>query len=216
MDKEELFKKISDAVVEMDEDLVGELCKESLNMNIKAYETITYGLIKGMDIVGKLYDEEEYFLPEVLIASDAMNEGLDILRPYLDRKLMDTPIKVVIGVVEGDTHDVGKNLVKIMMEAAGFEVYDLGRDVPLGNFIAKAEEIKADIICMSTLMTTTMPGMKRVIDKLTEKDLRHKYKVMIGGGPVSKKFADKIGADLYTKDANEAVREAKKLFSISD
>lgn len=209
--REELFKELSTAVVEMEEEKVVELCRRSLEMNIEAYETITKGLIDGMDQVGKLYEEEEYFLPEVLICSDAMNEGLDILKPHLNRGIMDNPIKVVIGVVEGDTHDIGKNLVRVMMEASGFEVYDLGRDVPLNNFIEEAEKQKAHIICMSTLMTTTMPGMKTVIDNLKERNLRDKYKVMIGGGPVSQKFAEKIGADLYTVDANEAVRKAKEL-----
>ncbi|WP_138205445.1 corrinoid protein [Haloimpatiens lingqiaonensis] len=209
--KEEMFKELSTAVVEMEEEKVVELCQRSLEMNIEAYETITKGLIDGMDQVGKLYEEEEYFLPEVLICSDAMNEGLDILKPHLNRGIMDNPIKVVIGVVEGDTHDIGKNLVRVMMEASGFEVYDLGRDVPLNNFIEEAEKQKAHIICMSTLMTTTMPGMKTVIDNLKERNLRDKYKVMIGGGPVSQKFAEKIGADLYTVDANEAVRKAKEL-----
>lgn len=209
--REELFKELSTAVVEMEEEKVVELCQRSLEMNIEAYETITKGLIDGMDQVGKLYEEEEYFLPEVLICSDAMNEGLDILKPHLNRGIMDNPIKVVIGVVEGDTHDIGKNLVRVMMEASGFEVYDLGRDVPLNNFIEEAEKQKAHIICMSTLMTTTMPGMKTVIDNLKERNLRDKYKVMIGGGPVSQKFAEKIGADLYTVDANEAVRKAKEL-----
>lgn len=214
MDKKELFQNISDAVVDMEEDLTKELCEQSLQMGIPAYETINCGLIKGMDRVGKLYEEEEYFLPEVLICSDAMNEGLDILKPHLDRGIIENPLKIVIGVVEGDTHDIGKNLVKVMMEAAGFTVYDLGRDVPLDKFVEEAEEKDANLICMSTLMTTTMPGMKTVIDKLNEKKIREKFKVMIGGGPVSQKFANDIGADIYTTDANEAVRRVKEVYSM--
>lgn len=214
MDKAALFSDILDALVDMEDEKVVELCNKSLELGIPAYETITQGLIKGMDKVGKLYEEEEYFLPEVLICSDAMNAGLEILKPHLDRQLSDRPIKVIIGVVEGDTHDIGKNIVKIMMESSGFVVYDLGRDVPLNRFIDKAEEENADIICMSTLMTTTMPGMKRVIDILKEKNVRSKYKVMIGGGPVSQRFADEIGADLYTLDANEAVRRVKELYKL--
>lgn len=211
MNKENLFKELADSVIEMDMEKAIELCEKSLELNIEAYETITYGLIKGMDEVGKLYEEEEYFLPEVLICSDVLNAGLDIVKPHLNNEDMEDPLKVVIGVIEGDTHDIGKNLVRIMMEASGFEVYDLGRDVKLDDFVEKAEETNSDFICMSTLMTTTMDGMKTVIDKLKEKSIRDKYKVMIGGGPISQKFADLIGADLYTKDANEAVRQAKVL-----
>lgn len=160
-----------------------------------------------MNKVGQLYEEHEYFLPEVLTCSDTLNIGLDILRPHIKTEITDNPIKVVIGVVEGDTHDIGKNLVKIMTESAGIEVHDLGRDVPLERFIAAAEETKADFICMSTLMTTTMMGMKTVIDMLKKKNIRDKYKVMVGGGPISQKFADEIGADAYAVDANSAVKK---------
>jgi dimethylamine corrinoid protein len=164
-----------------------------------------------MDEVSRLYDEEEYFLPEVLMCSDAFNAGLNIVKPYLDKEAMSAPIKVVIGVVEGDTHDIGKSLVRIMLEASDFEVYDLGRDVKLNRFIETAEEVNADIICMSTLMTTTMDGMQIVINSLKEKNIRDKYKVMIGGGPISQHFAGLIGADSYAKDASEAVRKARQL-----
>lgn len=211
MKKEQLLMEINEAIVEMEEDKVAELAEKTLELNIPAYETITGGLIPGMNEVSRLYDEEEYFLPEVLMCSDAFNAGLEVVKPHLDKASMGEPIKVVIGVVEGDTHDIGKNLVRIMMETSDFEVCDLGRDVPLDKFIEKAEEINASIICMSTLMTTTMDGMRVVIDKLKEKNIRDKYKVMIGGGPISQHFANMIGADLYTKDANEAVRKAKEI-----
>ncbi len=212
MDKEALFKEIRESLVEMEEEKVIELCEKTLELNILAYETITNALIPGMDEVSRLYEEEEYFLPEVLICSDVMNAGLDIVKPHLDKSNMREPIKVVMGVVEGDTHDIGKNLVRIMMEAAGMEVYDLGRDVPLESFIEKAEEVNADLIGMSTLMTTTMDGMKTVIDRLTDRNIRNKYKILVGGGPISQNFADRIGADLYTKDASEAVRRVKEIF----
>ncbi len=215
MTKELLFKEIIDQLVEMEEAKVVELCEKSLEMNIPAYETITCALIPGMNEVGRLYEEEEYFLPEVLMCSDAFNAGLELVKPFMDKSSMEKAIKVVIGVIEGDTHDIGKNLVRIMMEASGFEVYDLGRDVKLESFIAKAEEVNSDIICMSTLMTTTMDGMKTVIDRLKERHIRDKYKIMIGGGPISQRFAEMIGADLYTKDANEAVRKAKELVGVT-
>lgn len=211
MNKEILFQQISNAVIDMEDELVEELCNKSLELSIPAEETISNGLVAGMDRVGQLYEEEEYFLPEVLTCSDTLNIGLDILKPHIKNEAIDNPIKVVIGVVEGDTHDIGKNLVKIMTESAGIEVYDLGRDVPLMDFITVAEEVNANFICMSTLMTTTMAGMKKVIDILKENNIRDKYKVMIGGGPISQRFADEIGADAYTADANEAVKRMKAI-----
>lgn len=215
MEKKSLFKEISGALVEMEEEKVVELCKKTLEQNIEAYETITCALVPGMDEVSRLYEEEEYFLPEVLICSDVFNSGLEVVKPYLDKNSVVKSIKVVIGVVEGDTHDIGKNLVRILMGASGFEVHDLGRDVKLEKFIEKAEEVDADIICMSTLMTTTMDGMKTVIDRLKERDMRNKYKVMIGGGPISQRFADIIGADVYSKDASEAVKRAKEIMGVN-
>ena len=211
MDKEELFKKISDNVVELEEDVVEELCEKSLEMEIEPTETINKGLIDGMDRVGVLYEDGEYFLPEVLTASYALNIGIDVLKPHIKQEESQKRIKVVIGVVEGDTHDIGKNIVKIMAESGGFEVYDLGRDVPLDEFIKTAEEKECDFICMSTLMTTTMPGMRTVIEKLEKKNIRDKYKVLIGGGPISQKFADEIGADAYTVDAASCVKKMKEL-----
>ena len=209
MNRETLFKQISDAVVDMEDEIVETMCNKSLEMSIPAEETITRGLVAGMDRVGQLYEEQEYFLPEVLTCSDTLNIGLDILKPHIKTEEVDNPIKVVIGVVEGDTHDIGKNLVKIMTESAGIEVHDLGRDVPLEKFVSVAEDVNANFICMSTLMTTTMMGMKTVIDMLKEKNIRDKIKVMIGGGPISQRFADEIGADAYTVDATEAVKRMK-------
>ncbi|GAA0232000.1 corrinoid protein [Metaclostridioides mangenotii] len=211
MGSKKLFQEISEALIDMDDDIVEDLCNESLKLSIPAEETITEGLLVGMNRVGELYEEEEYFLPEVMICSDTLNIGLDILKPHIKTDHTDEPIKIVMGVVEGDTHDIGKNLVKIMSEASNIETYDLGKDVPLDKFIETAEEVNADFICMSTLMTTTMSGMERVIKMLEERNLRDKYKVMIGGGPISQKFADSIGADAYTEDANEAVKKIKEL-----
>ncbi|MBQ1270169.1 MAG: corrinoid protein [Clostridia bacterium] len=211
MEKENLFAAIAENVVEMEEDIVEELCNQALNEGYDAAETINGGLIPGMDKVGELYESGEYFLPEVLTASYAMNVGIDVLKPHIRQETTGEKIRVVIGVVEGDTHDIGKNLVKIMSESGGFEVYDLGRDVPLAEFVDKAEEVEADFICLSTLMTTTMGGMKTVIDMLSERGIRDKYKVMIGGGPISQKFADDIGADAYTTDASSAVKMMKEI-----
>ena len=164
-----------------------------------------------MNKAGVLYEKEEYFVPELLICSDAMYAGLEILRPHLKKSDAKEKHKVVIGVIEGDTHDIGKNLVKIMMDAAGFEMFDLGRNVPLANFIEKAKEVDADLICLSTLMTTTMDGMAEVIEMLIEEGIRDKFKVLIGGGPISEGFAKKINADGYADNATNAVSLSKKL-----
>ena len=183
--KEKLLQAISDSVVDMEEEKTIEITKQFIENNFDAYEGIDKGLAHGMRRAGQLYDEEEYYIPELLICSDAMYAGLNILKPHLKNKDGDKKHKVVIGVVEGDTHDIGKNLVKIMMETEGFYVEDLGRDVPAIKFVEKAMEINADIICLSTLMTTTMCGMEEVIKILESENLRDKIMVMIGGGPVS-------------------------------
>lgn len=215
MDKKELYAKIADAVVEMEDEEVTELCQIAIDEGYDAAEVIRDALIKGMDKVSELYETGEYFLPEVLTASFALNEGVELLKPYMKQETTSEKVKVVIGVVEGDTHDIGKNLVKIMCESAGFEVHDLGRDVPIDEFIRVAKEVEADFICMSTLMTTTMAGMKLLIEKLKEQGIRDKFMVMIGGGPISQKFCDEIGADAYTTDAAAAVRKMKELKGIA-
>lgn len=208
--KEELLAKLAEDVVEMDDEDIVEVAQEYVDAGYPAMEGMLDGLVKGMSKAGELFDAEEYFVTDVLLCSDAMYAGIDVLKPHLpkDNSGKSAP-KAVIGVVEGDTHDIGKNLVKILMDTNGFEMYDLGRDVPLEKFVDKAEEVGADIIAMSTLMTTTMGGMKTVIDILNERGIRDKYKVMVGGSPISKKFADEIGADIYTANAVEAAAAAK-------
>lgn len=214
--KEELLEKLSECVVEMEDEEVVDVAQEYLDAGYPAFDGIMDGLVDGMNKASDLYDAEEYFVTDVLLCSDAMYAGLDVLRPHLpEEDGSDVKHKVVIGVVEGDTHDIGKNLVKIMMDTAGFEMYDLGRDVPLDNFVDKAVEVGASIICMSTLMTTTMGGMKTVIDNLSERGIRDQFKVMIGGSPISQKYCDEIGADAYTTNAVEAVKAAKALVGIA-
>jgi dimethylamine corrinoid protein len=208
---EELLQGLSDAVVEMDESGTVNLANEVVKEQHDTYQAIEKGLADGMDRAGKLFEEEEYFIPELLMCSDAMYAGLDILKPHLKIDQQTEKYKVVIGVVEGDTHDIGKNLVKIMLETSGFEIYDLGRDVAPKDFVAKAKEVKARVIALSTLMTTTMDGMAEVIRLLQEENLREKVVVLVGGGPISQSFADRIGADGYAKDAAEAARLAQRL-----
>ena len=214
--KEELLEALSECVVEMEDEEVVDVANEYLEAGYPAFDGIMDGLVDGMNKASDLYDAEEYFVTDVLLCSDAMYAGLDVLRPHLpaDDTGVEKP-KVVIGGVEGDTHDIGKNLVKIMLDTAGFEMYDLGRDVPLDNFVDKAVEVGASIICMSTLMTTTMIGMKTVIDKLKERGIRDQFKIMVGGSPISQKYADEIGADGYSVNAVEAVKLAKRLMGIA-
>lgn len=213
--KEELLKRLSDGVLEMEEDDVSEAAQEYIDAGYPALDAIMDGLVDGMNRASVLFEEEEYFVTDILLCSDAMYVGLDILRPYLPDEEEQQKRKGVIGVVEGDTHDIGKNLVKIMLETAGFEMIDLGRDVPLQKFVDTAIEKEAEFICMSTLMTTTMSGMETVIHMLEEKGIRDNFKVMIGGGPISQKYADKIGADGYSQNAVEAVKLAKRLLNIA-
>ena len=213
--KEELLKRLSDGVLDMEEEDVAETAREYLEAGYPALDGIMEGLIDGMNRAGQLFEEEEYFVTDILLCSDAMYAGLGVLKPHLPTESEDNKKKVVIGVVEGDTHDIGKNLVKIMLETAGFEMIDLGRDVPLQKFVDSAKEEGAELVCMSTLMTTTMAGMETVIHLLEEAGIRDQVKVMIGGGPISQKFADKIGADGYSQNAVEAVNLAKRLLNIA-
>ncbi len=209
----DILKDLSDGVFNMNEELVIRVSSEAVKAGLDALDAINNGLIPGMGRAGVLFDQEEYFVPELLLCSDAMYAGIEILRPHLDKKTVKEKHKVVIGVCEGDTHDIGKNLVKIMFDASGFEVYDLGRNVALGSFVEKAKEVNAHLICMSTLMTTTMDGMATVIEMLKEEGIRDSYKVMIGGGPISQAFADKIGADGYADNASKAVMVGRELLA---
>ena len=214
--EQELHQGLYEAVVDMDEDRAAELARQVVAEGYDAYAAIEDGLSRGMDKVGELYEQEEYFIPELLLCSDAMYAGIDILKPHIVRQENSERHVVVIGVVEGDTHDIGKNLVKIMLESAGFEVIDLGRDIKPQAFLQAAKEHEAEIIALSTLMTTAMPAMKEVIDLLEEKQLRKKYKVVIGGGPISPGFAKKIKADAYAVNAAEAARIAKELVGLEE
>jgi corrinoid protein of di/trimethylamine methyltransferase len=211
MSKEQLYKELADAVVDMDEDLVTELSNRVIEENIDAFEAIDLGLSKGMERAGKLFEEEEYFVPELLMCADAMNIGVDILRPHIKINSVSQKHKIVIGVIEGDTHDIGKNLVKLMLETSNFEVVDLGRDVPPETFVNKAVEENAKIIMISSLMTTTMDTMEDVVKMLKERNIKQSHLVAVGGGPISQAFADKIGADGYSKNAAEAVKMCQRL-----
>lgn len=205
-DKKEMLQRLSDCVVDMEDDKAAEEAQDYLDAGYPALEGILNGLVDGMNRAAKLYEEEEYFIPELLICSDAMYNGLDVLRPHLAQNEQRQKGKVVIGVVEGDTHDIGKNLVKIMLEADGYELIDLGRDVPADKFIQTVRDKNAQVVAMSTLMSTSTGNMKRVVDLLEQEGLRGQVKVIVGGAPISAGFAKKIGADGYSGNAVEAVK----------
>ena len=203
--KEELLKELSDCVLDLRDDEVEEVAQSYIDAGFEAYDGIFYGLVDGMNKAEKLYEEEEYFIPELMICSDAMYAGLDVLRPHIDSSQMKHKCKVAIGVVEGDTHDIGKNLVKIMLEASGYEMIDLGRDVPIQEFVDAVVNDGARAVALSTLMSTSMPNMAKVVQKLEEAGVRDQVKVIVGGGPLSSGYARKIGADGYSDSAVEAV-----------
>lgn len=209
-DKKQLLEEIRKAVIEFDEDRVKELANKWIELGYDANEAIFEGLAAGMEVVGELFAKNEYFVPEVLMCADALYAGLDILRPHIKAEdKTETKGVVVIGTVEGDVHDIGKNLVKLMFEVAGFEVHDLGKDVPLEKFVEEQLKTDADLVCLSAMMTTTMPGMKKVIEMLRERNPN--VKIMIGGAPVSEKTVEMYGADATGKDAASALEEAIKM-----
>ncbi|GAB4488095.1 MAG: corrinoid protein [Thermodesulfovibrionales bacterium] len=209
--KQEILEKLKNAVIQYDEDASKEGANEALAAGIDPNEAIFNGLVAGMEEVGRLFEAQEYFVPEILMCADALYAGLDVLKPHCQQ--MDLGIKgsVVIGTVEGDVHDIGKNLVKMMFDVAGFTVYDLGRDVPLDKFVEEQLKTDSDLVCLSAMMTTSMVGMPKVIEKIKEKNPN--CMIMIGGAPTSKELADKWGADGYAEDASNALKEAIKMVS---
>jgi len=209
MSKEQILDGLEKAVIAGKKADAKAHAQEALNTGIKALEAIDQGLIKGMNIVGEKYAAHQYFLPQVLLAADALYGALDILLPHIPKADLGKQVKAAIGVVEGDVHDIGKNIVKTMMTAGGFAVSDLGRDVPADKFIETVKNNGGGIVAMSTLMTPTMDGMKQVIDGLIESGMRMKVKAIIGGAPTSQEFAEDIGADLHAVNAQEGVAKLK-------
>ena len=209
--REEILKKLSDAVVEYDEDAAKEWAQTALDDGLDAFDAIMNGLAAGMEIVGDLYDKQEYFVPELLMCADALYVGMGILRPHIKKDSAPKRGQVVIGTVQGDVHDIGKNIIKLMFDVGGFTVHDLGRDVPLENFVNEQLRTDSEIVAMSAMMTTTMMGMRKVIDLIKEKNPN--VAIMLGGAPVTKDVADLFGADGYAESAGNAVQEAIKMIS---
>lgn len=186
------------------------LIEEAVEEGTPPKEILDKGFLPAMENVSRKYHNEQFFVPEVILASQAMNVGTAILEDYMGEKQLAAVGRVVIGTVKGDLHNIGKNIVVMMLRGAGFEVIDLGYDVSVDAFIETAQACEADIICMSAMLTTTMVEMKKVIGKLVNKGLRRQYIIMVGGAPVTEAFARSIGADIYTEDAGSAAQMAKE------
>ena len=209
--REDILQKLSDAVLNMEEEEAISLSKQVLREGIDPYMAIMQGLAEGMSRAGELYDKGEYYVPELLLCSDALYSGLDILKPHIKADGSKTAGKMIIGVVEGDMHDIGKNLVKTMFEAEGWEVRDLGRDVKIEKFHQEQQKIQADIIALSALMTTSMLAMPKIIELV--KGSKPEPIVLVGGAPLSKEIALQYGADGYADNAKGAISIARDLLA---
>ena len=207
----EILQQISESLQRGEHEQVAELTRQAIDAGLSATQILDDGLLAGMEVVGRRFGAHEIFLPELLLAARAMNAGIDLLKPLFIAGEMPTQGKVVIGTVKGDLHDIGKNLVGIMLKGAGFEVIDVGSDVAADVFVDTAEAENASVVGLSALLTTTMTGMKEVVELVKTRGLQEKIKVIVGGAPLSKAFADEIGADAYGYDAGNAVEIVKEL-----
>ncbi len=205
------FNAMIDALVSCDIAKVSTLVNEALAQNTPAFDILNKGLIAGMDIVGEKMENGDMFIPEVLMSAKAMATSVAILKPLLKEGESVMGATVIIGTVKGDLHDIGKNLVGMMMESAGMEVHNLGVDISPEGFVAQIKEKNAQIVCLSALLTTTMPMMKQTVDAIVESGLRDQVKILVGGAPVTQSFADQIGADGFAADAGAASKLAKSL-----
>ncbi len=208
-----LLQQLKKAIIDIDEGRAKEIAENIVSKNIDPNIAIKVAIADGAVEVGEKFDSGEYFLPHLVMAGDLMDEVGKILESNIPKEEIGKKKIFIIGAVQGDMHSVGKNLVATMLRSGGFEVHDMGVDVTSMAFIDKAKELDADVIALSSLLTTTMPYQKEVIEDLKAMGIRDQFKVMIGGGPVTREYADEIGADGYGKDAIEAREEAKKLFS---
>ena len=210
----EILKGLHDAVVQYDEDKVAELAKAAIDEGVDPFVAAIEGVADGMIKVSELYNKKEYFVPELLMCADAVYAGLDVLKPAIEASGRKSEVKgsIVLGVVEGDVHDIGKNLVKMMFEVAGWEVHDLGKDVPLDKFVEEQIRTNSDVVGISALMTTSMLAMPVVVKKLREKNPN--VRILLGGAPLNLEIVEKYGADGYARDAGTAVDEAINLLKM--
>ncbi|HPW18956.1 MAG TPA: corrinoid protein [Candidatus Aminicenantes bacterium] len=213
MTESELYPRMSEAIVAGDRAAAAALARDAVRQGLDLLEVVDKGYVPGIQKVGVLWEQGEYFLPELISSAEAMKAAMAVIDPELTKRNLGSRPggRVVIGTVEGDIHDIGKNLVASMLQAGGFDVHDLGADVKLERFIDKAEEVGAGMICLSALLTTTMTNQRRLIGMLRDRGLRGKYKVLVGGAPASRKWAEEIGADGYAENAVAAVKLAKSL-----
>jgi trimethylamine corrinoid protein len=212
---QDFLEKCFESVLQGNKEQAIELAKKSIELQYDPLKVIDEGFIKGIKKVGELWEEGSYFLPELVLGAEAMKAALSVLQPILLQKKIQRKKsgKVIIGTVQGDIHDIGKTIVATMLSAHGFEVVDLGADVPNHLFVQKAKEQKVDFLCMSSLLTTTMQNQAKVIEELTKEKIRENLKVMVGGAPTSQQWAKQIGADLYAENAVEAVKVVKDYLS---
>lgn len=200
------LKKIKSAIVELDIDSIEELCMDAIETGLSAYDVVMNGMAKGMEIVGQKYEDGEYYLAELIMAGETMKEGLMVLDPYLKASDIKKAGKIIIGTVKGDLHDIGKNVFVSLLKAQNFDVIDLGVDVSSSQFLKAVKENNPDFVAMSALLTTTMVEMENVVKQLEESGLRSSLKIILGGAPLTKEYADKIGADAAATDAVEGIR----------
>jgi 5-methyltetrahydrofolate--homocysteine methyltransferase len=205
------FDAMTNALVSCDADKLTDLVNQALAADVSASDILNNGLIAGMDVVGERMESGEMFIPEVLMAAQAMSGCVETLKPLLGEGEGAPGVSVIIGTVKGDLHDIGKNLVAMMMESAGLEVHNLGVDIAPEDFVEEIKKKNAQIVCLSALLTTTMPAMKQTIAAIVESGLREQVKIMVGGAPVTQAFADEIGADAFAADAGSASKMAKSL-----
>ena len=208
------FEGLATAIINGKAPVAAELTKQALDEGTDASDILTKGLVAGMNVVGHKFKNNEFYVPEVLIAARAMKAAMEHLRPALAKTGVEPVARVAIGTVRGDLHDIGKNLVAMMMEGAGFEIIDLGVDVKPEQFVQSVQDKRANVLCLSALLTTTMPAMSDTIKALDDAGVRGNVKVMIGGAPVTQNYAEEIGADGYAPDAASAVDQAKTLLGV--
>ncbi|MCK5542004.1 MAG: corrinoid protein [Desulfobacterales bacterium] len=209
------YQQLIDSLIKGEKEIVNNLVKQAVDEGLSAKDVLDNGLIAGMNVVGDKMEAGDMFIPEVLMAAQIMGEGVNFLKPLLRDDQSAAKGKVIIGTVKGDLHDIGKNLVAMMCEGSGLEVINLGVDIAPEQFADAAKENNADIVCLSALLTTTMPQMKKTIEAIKDNGLNNRVKVLIGGAPVTQAFADEIGADAFAADAGSAAKKANQLLSVS-
>ena len=209
----ELLQQMKEAIIDGDSEKAAALAQTALDQDMSPLEALEKGFSQGMSVLGEQFEKEECFLPELLLAEEAMNAAVEVFKPKIAELKTEMPSKgkVVFGVIQGDVHDIGKNIIKLFLTVSGYEVIDLGRDVPVRKFIETAQKENADIIAASALMTTTMIYMPELIKQLGERGIRDQFKVMVGGAPVVRSWAEEIGSDGYGRTTSEALSEAERL-----